>query len=72
MTTEPHMTREILERMASEVARIDLSPPEIDQLTPQLDRLLSDLAQVPDADLQDCEPPLFFAAGALEPGGPSA
>jgi len=49
--------------MAREVVGIDLSPAEIEQLTPQLDKLLSDLANIPDADLQDIEPPLFFNAG---------
>jgi hypothetical protein len=52
--------------MAREVVGIELSPDEIDQLTPQLDRLLADLAQIPDADLQDIEPPLFFQAGEPE------
>ncbi len=63
MATGPHVTRETIERMAREVIGIDLSPAEIDQLTPQLDKLLSDLANIPDADLQDIEPPLFFHAG---------
>jgi len=67
MATGPHVTRETIERMAREVIGIDLSPAEIDQLTPQLDKLLSDLAKIPDADLQDIEPPLFFHAG--EPQG---
>jgi len=58
-----HVTKETVERMAREVMGIDLSPDEIDQLTPQLDKLLSDLAQIPDSDLQDIEPPLFFQAG---------
>jgi hypothetical protein len=63
MATGPRVTKETVERMAREVAGIDLNPAEIDQLTPQLDKLLSDLAQIPDADLQDIEPPLFFKAG---------
>jgi hypothetical protein len=63
MATGPHVTRETLERMAREVVGLELSPAEIDQLTPQLDKLLSDLAKIPDADLQDIEPPLFFKAG---------
>jgi Asp-tRNA(Asn)/Glu-tRNA(Gln) amidotransferase C subunit len=63
MATGPHVTKETVEKMAREVVGIDLSPAEIDQLTPQLDKLLSDLAQIPDADLQDIEPPLFFNAG---------
>jgi hypothetical protein len=63
MSAEPHVTKETVERIAREVVRIDLSPDEINQLTPQLDRLLADLAQIPDADLQDIEPPLFFQAG---------
>jgi hypothetical protein len=63
MATGPHVTKETVERMAREVVGIELSPSEIEQLTPQLDRLLSDLAQIPDADLQDIEPPLFFHAG---------
>ncbi len=67
MATGPHVTRETIERMAREVIGIDLSPAEIDQLTPQLDKLLSDLAKIPDAGLQDIEPPLFFHAG--EPQG---
>lgn len=65
MATEPHLTKETVEKMAREVAGIELSPAEIDQLTPQLDKLLSDLANIPDADLQDIEPPLFFKAGEL-------
>jgi len=52
--------------MAREVIGIDLSPDEIDQLTPQLDRLLTELAQIPDADLEGIEPPLFFHAGEPE------
>jgi hypothetical protein len=63
MATGPRVTKETVERMAREVVGIDLSPAEIEQLTPQLDRLLSDLANIPDADLQDIEPPLFFNAG---------
>jgi Asp-tRNA(Asn)/Glu-tRNA(Gln) amidotransferase C subunit len=63
MATEPRVTKETVQRMAREVVGIDLSPAEIEQLTPQLDRLLSDLAKIPDADLQDIEPPLFFNAG---------
>jgi len=63
MATGPQVTKETVERMAREVVGIDLSPAEIDQLTPQLDKLLSDLANIPDADLQDVEPPLFFNAG---------
>jgi Asp-tRNA(Asn)/Glu-tRNA(Gln) amidotransferase C subunit len=63
MAIGPRVTKETVERMAREVVGIDLSPAEIDQLTPQLDKLLSDLAQIPDADLQDIEPPLFFNAG---------
>jgi hypothetical protein len=66
MATEPHVTKEIVEKMAREVVGIELSPAEIDQLSPQLDRLLADLAQIPDADLQDVEPPLFFQAGEPE------
>jgi len=63
MAPGAHVTKETVERMAREVMGIDLSPDEIDQLTPQLDKLLSDLAQIPDSDLQDIEPPLFFQAG---------
>jgi hypothetical protein len=63
MAAGPRVTKETVERMAREVVGIDLSPAEIEQLTPQLDRLLSDLANIPDADLQDIEPPLFFNAG---------
>jgi Asp-tRNA(Asn)/Glu-tRNA(Gln) amidotransferase C subunit len=63
MAIGPRVTKETVERMAREVVGIDLSPAEIDQLAPQLDKLLSDLAQIPDADLQDIEPPLFFNAG---------
>ena len=66
MATEPRVTKESVEKMAREVVGIDLSPDEIDQLTPLLDRLLADLAQIPDADLQDIEPPLFFQAGEPE------
>ena len=68
MASEPRVTRETVEKMAREVIGIDLTPDEIDQLTPQLDRLLTDLAQIPDADLQDVEPPLFFQAGESEQG----
>jgi Asp-tRNA(Asn)/Glu-tRNA(Gln) amidotransferase C subunit len=60
MATEPRVTKEAVEKMAREMVGIELSPDEIDQLTPQLDRLLADLAQIPDADLQGAEPPLFF------------
>ena len=63
MAAGPRVTKETVERMAREVVGIDLSPAEIEQLTPQLDKLLSDLANIPDADLQDIEPPLFFNAG---------
>ena len=66
MATESRVTKEIVGKMAREVIGIDLSPDEIDQLTPQLDKLLTDLAQIPDADLQDIEPPLFFHAGEVE------
>jgi hypothetical protein len=68
MATEPRVTKETVAEMAREVIGIDLSPAEIDQLTPQLDRLLTDLAHIPDADLQDIEPPLFFQAGGPEQG----
>ena len=67
MATGPRVTKATVEQMAREVVRIDLSPEEIDQLTPLLDKLLTDLAHIPDADLQDIEPPLFFDAGELEP-----
>ena len=63
MATASRVTKETVEKMAREVIGIDLSPDEIDQLTPQLDKLLTDLAQIPDPDLQDIEPPLFFHAG---------
>ncbi|HSF31011.1 MAG TPA: hypothetical protein VLK82_11150 [Candidatus Tectomicrobia bacterium] len=63
METAPRVTKGTVERMAREIVGIDLSPSEIEQLTPQLDRLLTDLAQIPDSDLQDIEPPLFFNAG---------
>jgi Asp-tRNA(Asn)/Glu-tRNA(Gln) amidotransferase C subunit len=66
MATEPRVTKEAVEKMARKVVGIDLSPDEVNQLTPQLDRLLADLAQIPDTDLQDVEPPLFFQAGELE------
>jgi Asp-tRNA(Asn)/Glu-tRNA(Gln) amidotransferase C subunit len=68
MAAAPRVTKETVEKMAREVVGIDLSPAEIDQLTPQLDKLLTDLAQIPDADLQDVEPPLFFTAGEPEQG----
>ena len=63
MATGPQITKETVEKMAREVAGIELSQAEIDQLTPQLDKLLSDLANIPDADLEGIEPPLFFSAG---------
>jgi Asp-tRNA(Asn)/Glu-tRNA(Gln) amidotransferase C subunit len=63
----PAVTKEAVEKLAAAVG-IELSTAEIDQLTPQLDRLLSDLARIPDAELQDVEPPLFFEAGAPESG----
>jgi Asp-tRNA(Asn)/Glu-tRNA(Gln) amidotransferase C subunit len=66
MATGSRVTKETVEKMAREVVGIDLSPEEIEQLTPQFDRLLTDLAQIPDADLQDVEPPLFFQAGEPE------
>ena len=68
MATGPRVTKEAVEKMAREVVGIDLSPEELEQLTPQLDRLLTDLAQIPDADLQGVEPPLFFQAGEPEQG----
>jgi Asp-tRNA(Asn)/Glu-tRNA(Gln) amidotransferase C subunit len=66
LATGPRVTRETVEKLAHEVVGIDLSPDEIDQLTPQLDKLLTDLAQFPDADLQNIEPPLFFHGGEPE------
>ncbi len=45
--TESRVTKETVEKMAREVIGIDLSPSEIDQLTPQLDKLLTDLARYP-------------------------
>jgi hypothetical protein len=66
VATAPRVTKETVERMAREVVGIDLSPDEIEQLTPQLDRLLADLAQIPDADLQDIEPPLVPQPGEPE------
>jgi Asp-tRNA(Asn)/Glu-tRNA(Gln) amidotransferase C subunit len=66
MAAEPRVTKQAVEHMARDVIGIDLSPAEIDQLTPQLDKLLTDLAQIPDADLQDIEPPLFFHADEPE------
>jgi hypothetical protein len=63
MATGPHVTKGAVEKLARKVVGIDLSPAEIDQLTPQLDKLLTDLAEIPDADLQDIEPPLFFHPG---------
>jgi Asp-tRNA(Asn)/Glu-tRNA(Gln) amidotransferase C subunit len=63
MATGPRVTKEAVEKLAREVVGIDLSPAELDQLTTQLDNLLADLAEIPDADLQDIEPPLFFHLG---------
>lgn len=63
MATEPGVTKETVEKMARELIGIELSPAEVEQLTSQLDRLLTDLAQIPDRDLQDIEPPLIFDAG---------
>jgi Asp-tRNA(Asn)/Glu-tRNA(Gln) amidotransferase C subunit len=63
MATGPQVTKETIERLAREVVGIELSAAEVEQLTPQLDKLLADLAQISDADLQDLEPPLFFSAG---------
>jgi hypothetical protein len=63
MATGPRVTKEAVEKLAREVVGIDLSPAELDQLTTQLDKLLTDLAEIPDADLQDIEPPLFFHLG---------
>jgi len=63
MAESPHVTKETVAHMAREVAGIELSAEEVEQLTPQLNRMLSDLAQIPDAELQDLEPPLFFDAG---------
>jgi Asp-tRNA(Asn)/Glu-tRNA(Gln) amidotransferase C subunit len=57
------VTKETVEKLAREVVGIELSAAEVEQLTPQLDKLLADLAQISDADLQDLEPPLFFSAG---------
>jgi Asp-tRNA(Asn)/Glu-tRNA(Gln) amidotransferase C subunit len=57
------MTKETVEKLAREVVGIELSAAEVEQLTPQLDKLLADLAQIPDADLQDLDPPPFFNAG---------
>jgi Asp-tRNA(Asn)/Glu-tRNA(Gln) amidotransferase C subunit len=62
MVTGPRVTQESVEQMAR-IVGIDLSPAEIEELAPQLEKLLTDLAQIPDADLQDIEPPLFFSAG---------
>ncbi len=63
MATGPRVTRETVEKLARELIGMELSPAEVEQLTPQLDRLLTDLAQIPDEDLQDLEPPLIFEAG---------
>jgi len=63
MATGPQVTKETVEKLAREVVGIELSAAEVEQLTPQLDKLLTDLAQISDADLQDLEPPLFFNAG---------
>jgi len=62
MATGPRVTKETVEQMAQMVG-IDLSPAEVEQLAPHLEKLLTDLAQITDADLQDIEPPLFFDAG---------
>ena len=62
MATGPQVTKATVEKLAR-VAGIELSAAEVEHLTPQLDKLLTDLAQIPDADLHDLEPPLFFNAG---------
>jgi Asp-tRNA(Asn)/Glu-tRNA(Gln) amidotransferase C subunit len=62
MAARPRVTQATVEQMAR-IAGIDLSAAEVEELAPQLDRLLTDLAQIPDADLQNVEPPLFFSAG---------
>jgi len=67
---EARVTQQTVGKMAREVIGIDLSPSELDQLTPQLAKLLTDLAQIPDTDLQDNEPPLFFHAGDPEQTSP--
>jgi hypothetical protein len=66
MAVESPVTKDTVETMAREVVGIDLSPDEINQLAPLLGRLLADLAEIPDADLQDIEPPLYFRAGEPE------
>ena len=63
MARGPRVTKETVEKMAREMVGIELSPAEVEQLTPQLERLLTDLAQISDKDLQDLEPPLIFEAG---------
>ncbi len=62
MATGPQVTKATVEKLARAVG-IELSAAEVEQLTPQLDKLLAELAQIPDADLHDLEPPLFFNAG---------
>ena len=51
MATGPQVTKETVEKLAREVVGIELSAAEVEQLTPQLDKLLTDLAQISDADL---------------------
>ena len=63
MAIGPRVTKETVQQIAREMAGIELSPAEVEQLTPQLDRLLGDLAQIPDKELQDIEPPLIFTPG---------
>jgi Asp-tRNA(Asn)/Glu-tRNA(Gln) amidotransferase C subunit len=62
MATGLQVTKATVEKLAR-VAGIELSAAEVEQLTPPLDKLLTDLAQIPDADLHDLEPALFFNAG---------
>jgi hypothetical protein len=69
MAEMPPLTPETVAQMARQAAGIELSPEELAQLTPQLDRLLRDLAAIPEEDLRDLEPPLWFSAGEPEGAG---
>jgi len=62
MAEQPTYTvsKETLRRLATEMAGLQLSDAELEQLTPQMAALLADLSALEDLDLSQIEPAVTF------------
>ena len=54
------VSKETLRRLATEMAGVQLSDEELEQLTPQMATLLADLSALEELDLSQIEPAVIF------------